>query len=116
MIIADPRAHSGDLRRAIQYLTSNMSSDVLSQVIAISSDDVAETIGWLNRSKIDTPIRLFSDRNWEWMRRYSAVVSDGRWSMSLMIIDDSGVIRKVLRDVDPSKASQLITDAVEMID
>lgn len=116
VIIVDPRAQSGDLRRTIQYLISNISPDVLEQVIAINSDDVTETISWMNRSKVDTPVRIFSDRNWEWMRRYSAVVSDGRWSMSLMIIDNSGAIRKVLRDVDPSKASQLLTDAVKLID
>lgn len=88
---------------------------MLEQVIAINSDEVVETKSWLNRSEVDTPIRIFSDRNWEWMRRYSAVVSDGRWSMSLMVIDSSGIIRKVLRDVDPAKASQLLTDAIKSI-
>ena len=115
VIVADPRAQSGDLRKTIQYLTSN-NPDILERVIAINSDDVVETTSWLNRSEVDTPIRIFSDRNWEWMRRYSAVVSDGRWAMSLFIIDSSGVLRKVLRNVDPSKASQLVTDAVKSIE
>jgi len=116
VIVADPRAQSGDLRKTIQYLTSNTSPDILERVIAISSDGVVETTSWLNRSKVDTPIKIFSDRNWEWMRRYSAVVSDGRWAMSLLVIDSSGVLRKVLTNVDPSKSSQLVNDAVKSIE
>lgn len=115
VILADPRAQSTDLRRTVQYLTSNLAPDILKQTIAISSDEVVETNGWIRRAEIDTPMRIFSDRNWAWMQRYSAVGSDGRWSMSITVIDNSGVIQNVVRDVDPSKASQLVTTAVEAI-
>lgn len=117
IILADPRAQSNDLRRTIQYLTSNLSSTsgILEQVIAISSDDIADTNNWKNRVDVDTSIRIFSDRNWEWMRRYSAVVNDGRWSLSIIVIDTNGVICEVIRDVEPSSASQLVAQSVEAI-
>jgi len=115
VILADPRAQSHDLRRTVQYLTSNLAPDVLRHTIAINSDEVTETEAWIHRAEIDTPMRIFSDRNWAWMRRYSAVVGNGRWSMSITVIDNAGVIRDVVRDVDPSKASQLVAAAIELI-
>eukprot|EP00586_Coscinodiscus_wailesii_P013504 CAMPEP_0172514452 /NCGR_PEP_ID=MMETSP1066-20121228/260214_1 /TAXON_ID=671091 /ORGANISM="Coscinodiscus wailesii, Strain CCMP2513" /LENGTH=369 /DNA_ID=CAMNT_0013295121 /DNA_START=19 /DNA_END=1128 /DNA_ORIENTATION=+ len=115
VILSDPRAQSGDLRRTVQYLTSNLSPDILDQVIAISSDKASETRNWMKRVEVDTPIRMFSDRDWEWMRRYSAVVTDGRWSLSIMVIDNSGVIREIIRDVEPSKASELVINSANAI-
>ena len=126
IILADPRAQSSDLRRAIQYISSNASPDILQQVIAINSDEVNITKSWIDRTKTqrgddgsDTEgdaalIHVFSDRNWEWMRRYSAV-DNGRWSMSMMVIDSDAVIRRVVRDVDPSQACQLLAEAIESI-
>ena len=117
---------SSDLRRAIQYISSNASPDILQQVIAINSDEVNITKSWIDRTMTqrgddgsDTEgdaalIHVFSDRNWEWMRRYSAV-DDGRWSMSMMVIDSDAVIRRVIRDVDPSQACQLLAEAIESI-
>jgi len=43
VVICDARRQSGDLRQALQYLTSNLSSDVISQVIVISADINEET-------------------------------------------------------------------------
>ena len=126
IILADPMAQSSYLRRAIQYISSNASPDILQQVIAINSDEVNITKSWIDRTKTqrgddgsDTEgdaalIRIFSDRNWEWMRRYSAV-DNGRWSMSMMVIDSDAVIRRVVRDVDPSQACQLLAEAIESI-
>ena len=124
IILADPRAQSSDLRRGIQYISSNASPDILQQVIAINSDEVNITKSWIDRTMTqggndgsDTEgdaalIRIFSDRNWEWMQRYSAV-DDGRWSMSMMVIDSDAVIRRVIRDVDPSQACQLLAEAID---
>jgi hypothetical protein len=64
----------------------------------------------------DTPIRVFSDESLEWMRSYSAVVDDDRWSMSIFLFCTRGRIQKLLRQVDPSKASQLVTDIVQSMD
>jgi hypothetical protein len=125
VVLADPRAQSSDLRRAIQYVSSNTSPDVLKHVIAINSDEVSETKSWIervgpqgsdgDRSEGDGDLlRIFSDRDWEWMRRYSAV-DDGRWSMTMIIIDTDAVIRKVIRDVEPSQVCQLLAEAIESI-
>ena len=126
IILADPRAQSFDLRRTVQYVSSNVSPDILRQVIAISSDEVRVTKSWIDRTTTQQVsdggrdedsaglLRIFSDRDWEWMRRYSAV-DDGRWSMSMMVIDSDAVIRKVTRDVDPSQACQLLGEAIESI-
>ena len=70
----------------------------------------------MNRAQmLDMPIKIFSDQKWEWMKTYSAVVEEGRWSMSIIVICNSGRIRKILREVDPSKASQVVMDAVQSI-
>lgn len=126
VILADPRAQSSDLRRTIQYISSNVSPNIFQQVIAINSDEVSITKSWVDRAMTQQGddgsgtegdaglIRIFSDRNWEWMRRYSAV-DDGRWSMSMMVIDGDAVIRKVIRDVDPSQVCQVLAEAIESI-
>ena len=128
IVLADPRAQSSDLRRAVQYVSSNTSPDILRHIIAINSDEVSVTKSWIERTMTQPKqsndggngedneglLRIFSDRNWEWMRRYSAV-DDGRWSMSMMVIDSDAVIRKVIRDVDPSQACQLLAEAIESI-
>ena len=44
VIVADPRRQSGDLRQRIQYLTLNLSPEILSQVIVITADSHEETI------------------------------------------------------------------------
>ena len=69
----------------------------------------------MQRTKFETPINIYSDPNWAWMRSYSAVVENDRWSMSVMIICNDGLIRKILRDVDPPKASQMVMDVIESI-
>jgi hypothetical protein len=43
MVLADPRKHSGDLRQAILYLTSNLALDILPNVVVITSDSNEET-------------------------------------------------------------------------
>jgi len=68
---------------------------------------------WMNRAGVETPIRIFSDQNLEWMTMYSAVVDNERWSMSVMVFDTDGVIPHHSRQVDPSMASQLVMDIVE---
>ena len=124
IILVDPRAQSSDLRRSVQYISSNTSPDVRRQVIAITADDVSVTQSWIDRTAPQTGddadgdgnllLRMFSDRDWEWMRRYSAV-DDGRWSMSMVVIDSDAVIRRVIRDVDPSHACQLLAEVTESI-
>ena len=123
IILADPRAQSSDLRRSVQYVSSNTSPDVRRQVIAITADDVSVTQSWIDRTAPQTGddadgdgnlLRMFSDRDWEWMRRYSAV-DDGRWSMSMVVIDSDAVIRRVIRDVDPSHVCQLLVEVIEAI-
>ena len=123
VILADPRAQSSDLRRSVQYVSSNTSPNVRRQVIAITADDVSVTQSWIDRTAPQTGddadgdgnlLRMFSDRDWEWMRRYSAV-DDGRWSMSMVVIDSDAVIRRVIRDVDPSHVCQLLVEVIEAI-
>ena len=123
IILADPRAQSSDLRRSVQYISSNTAPDVRRQVIAITADDVSVTQSWIGRAAPQASdgadddgnlLRMFSDKDWEWMRRYSAV-DDGRWSMSMVVIDSDAIIRRVIRDVDPSHACQLLVEAIEAI-
>jgi hypothetical protein len=59
----------------------------------------------------DSVTRVFSDAKLEWMKKYSADV--GRWSLTLYMIDDAGVIRKLVRDVDPSYCSRLVSEYLQ---
>jgi hypothetical protein len=43
VVVSDPRRQSGDLRQAIQYLTSNLPPEISQQMIAISADSNEET-------------------------------------------------------------------------
>eukprot|EP00567_Pseudictyota_dubia_P003479 CAMPEP_0197437250 /NCGR_PEP_ID=MMETSP1175-20131217/4517_1 /TAXON_ID=1003142 /ORGANISM="Triceratium dubium, Strain CCMP147" /LENGTH=323 /DNA_ID=CAMNT_0042966717 /DNA_START=33 /DNA_END=1004 /DNA_ORIENTATION=+ len=116
VVLVDPRRQSGDLRQSIQYLTSNLGPEVTDKVIVVSADPNDVTASWIKRSGIDTSIRMFSDEKLRWMQSYSAVVDDERWSMSIYLFCTSGVIRKLVRQVDPSKASQLVTDMVHLVE
>jgi hypothetical protein len=78
---------------------------------------VNHRISWMRRaSVVETPIRVFSDENLDWMRTYSAVVDEDRWSMSVLVFCTSGIIQKLVRQVDPSKASQLVSDIVQSME
>jgi hypothetical protein len=43
VVLADPRPQSSDLRRSIQYLSSNLKPEILAQVAVISADPTVET-------------------------------------------------------------------------
>ena len=43
VVLADPRKQSGDIRQTIQYLTANLSREILSQVIVVAADPNDET-------------------------------------------------------------------------
>lgn len=79
----------------------------------ISSDCLHFTSRWKNRAHVETPIRILSDPNLEWMTMYSAVVENEHWSLSVYVIDTDAIIQKLERKVDPSKASKFVMDAVE---
>jgi hypothetical protein len=63
-----------------------------------------------------TPMQIFSDTQLEWMKRYSVVVNDDQWSMSILVFCTNGIIQKVLRKVDPSQAIQLVMDLVQSME
>jgi hypothetical protein len=44
VVVADPRAQSGDLHQTIQYLSSNLEPEVLHQVMVVTADSPAETV------------------------------------------------------------------------
>jgi len=72
----------------------------------------------LKRADLDgsTPIRVLLDPKLDWMKRHSVLTDDDpRWSMSILAFCTSGIIRKHVRRVDPSQASQLVTDCIEAI-
>lgn len=70
----------------------------------------------MKRAGVETSIRVVSDTRLEWLTRYSAVVDEERWSMSVHVFESNGIIQTHQRQVDPSNACQLVTDAVEAID
>jgi hypothetical protein len=60
----------------------------------------------------DSAPRVFSDAKLDWMKRYSADVV-GRWSLTLYVIDDAGMIRKLVREVDPSHCNRLVSENLQ---
>lgn len=84
-------------------------------LVAHSHEWLRVFFSWMKRAGVETSIRIFSDTKLEWMFMYSAVVDDERWSMSLYVFDSDGIIQTHSRQVDPSKASQLVMDSVDDI-
>jgi hypothetical protein len=68
---------------------------------------------WLKRTDFgdSSAPRVLSDAKLEWMKQYSA--HTGRWSLTLYAIDDAGVIRKLVRDVDPSHCGRLVSEYLQ---
>lgn len=65
----------------------------------------------------DSNIQIYSDNTkLDWMRQYSAVVDDERWSMSIIVFCTRGIIQTLVRQVDPSKASALVLEAIQTIE
>ena len=61
----------------------------------------------------DMPFQILSDPKLDWMKRYSAVSENDRWSMSILVFGTDGVIQTLRREVVPSQASQLVTTILQ---
>ena len=113
VVFTDPRTSSGDLRQTFKYMSSALndrdSNDKYNeQVMFVCTETVKEMKSWLRRSKIDRPLRVFSDPEMKFLSSYDLIGSDTdyRWSMSMLVFDTDGNLQ-VFRDVDPTHASQM---------
>jgi hypothetical protein len=78
---------------------------------------------WLKRSKLLSPIRIFSDPELAWMSEYNVLPSEGHeddggirpWSMAVLTFDTNGDLIQQKRNVEPSHATQLVLDTIENI-
>jgi hypothetical protein len=61
----------------------------------------------------DMPLQILSDPKLDWMKRYSAITENDRWSMSILAFGTDGVIKTLRREVEPSQASQLVTTILQ---
>lgn len=115
VIFTDPRTNSGDLRQTFKYMTSTLEDQdnnekFNQQVIFVCAESVQEMKSWLRRSNIESSLRIFSDPEMKFLSAYEVVGGDDtdyRWSMSMLVFDTDGKKPKVIRDVDPSHASQM---------
>jgi peroxiredoxin len=72
------------------------------------------SFSWLKRANVeDMPFQILSDPKLDWMKRYSAVAENDRWSMSILVFGTDGVIQALRREVEPSQASQLVTTILQ---
>jgi hypothetical protein len=69
---------------------------------------------WLKRSEVTTSIRIFSDPQLEFMTAYDLIddESNHRWNISMLIFNTKGTKPRVIRDVDPSYATQLAIETI----
>ena len=113
VVFTDPRTNSGDLRQTLKYLTSTLEDQdnekYNQQVAFVCAESVQEMKSWLQRSNVESSLRIFSDPEMKFMTAYEVVGSDTdyRWSMSMLVFDTDGKKPKLFRDVDPSHASQM---------
>lgn len=70
----------------------------------------------MKRAKIDTDAQICADPKLLWMTKYSVVSGDDRWSMSLLVFDSNGVLRRHAHAVDPSHALQVVEEMIKMIE
>jgi hypothetical protein len=120
VVFVDPRTNSGDLRQTLKYLTStldvNDEEKFTQQVAFVCAENVPELKSWLRRSEVQSRLRMFSDPELKFMTAYGLVGGDDadyRWSMSMLVFDTNGTKPKVIRDVDPSHASQMALKAMK---
>jgi len=115
VVLADPRRQSADLRLAVQYLESSSSTPTAPHtVIAIIADSIQENKKVATWIKETTAVRVFADSSsLDWMKTYSCIDDTDRWSLHILIFDSDGVIRSHADKVDPSHASQLVSEMIE---
>jgi len=137
VVVCDPRPSSGDLRAAAQYLLAAANNNEQhsttnpkairnnNQVICIAADNAKQAQSWWRRipnsgsndgasSSSSSPIRLFVDPDLEWMTAYKVVGNDNsRWSLTMIVFDSNGAIRRLGRNVDPSHVVQLVREEEE---
>jgi hypothetical protein len=97
----DPRLSSGDLRQTVKYLIGE------SDAIFITADSPSEIKSWRLRNQVAPSTRIFSDQALEWMTAYNIVGAE-RWSLAMIVFDTNGAIQRLERNVDPSRARQLV--------
>jgi hypothetical protein len=117
VVLADPRRQSTDLYKSIQYLealSSSQSSETMTKTIVISADSVPEMLAWKKRSNLGhvLSVRMLEDPSLEWMKTYDCIPDVDRWSMCVLVIDSSGIIRHHSREVDPARVCQLVSEAI----
>lgn len=106
IVIVDPRRSSGDWRQALQYVASTYGA---ANIVGVTAETPAKTSSWLQRSGVE--ISVFSDPTLNWMKTYARIDED-RWSLSLLVFDDGGVLLKAHRDVEPSKVCGIVSSYV----
>lgn len=70
---------------------------------------------WLQRSKVTTSLRIFSDPELKFMTAYDLTgnASDSRWSMSMLVFGSDGTRPEVIKNMDPPHATQMALEAMK---
>ena len=72
----------------------------------------------MKRAKVDsTSIHIFADPTLEWMTTYAVVSHEDplSWSLSVLVLDSNGVLRRHANAVDPSHVGQTVAEMIQMI-
>jgi len=72
----------------------------------------------MKRAKVDgTSIQIVADPTLEWMTTYAVVSQDDplSWSLSVLVFDSNGVLRRHANAVDPSQVGQTVAEMMQMI-
>ena len=125
ILITDPRTKSTELRKVLKSIqaSSVITSAMKSRMIVVTPDSARDNYKYMKNngmSKDDgtasydsTVIEMYSDEKREFMRQYTAL-GEQRWAICMFIVAD-GVVQRIVRELDPDFAVDVIRKAVNSL-
>lgn len=110
-VITDPREKSTELRRTIKSF-EKLPTPIKNRMIVITSDSARDNAKYMKNNGVSS-FELYSDEKREFMRQYTAL-GEKRWAICMFIISD-GVIQRVVRELDPDIADDVVQRAVNSL-
>lgn len=110
-VITDPREKSTELRRTIKSF-EKLPTPIKNRMIVITSDSARDNAKYMKNNGVSS-FELYSDEKREFMRQYTAL-GEKRWAICMFIISD-GVIQRVVRELDPDIAGDVVQRAVNSL-
>lgn len=112
IVVTDPRSKSSELKRVVKSLNAMLPQTIKSRMIVVTSDSAKDNFKHMKSSEI-TSFDIYSDENREFMRQYTAL-GEKRWAICMFIVAD-GIIQRIVRELDPDFAPDVVRKAVNSL-